>query len=67
MTVKELMARLAELDSDLVVRVADTWWQGEGYGEDWHDLDGVMPTMDVVVVHADKGYVSLVSEEDWDA
>lgn len=64
MTVKELMARLAELDENMVVRVADSYWQGEGYGEHAQDLDWLMPTVDVVVEH--DGYVSILFDGAYD-
>ena len=65
MTIKELMARLAELDENLVVRVPDTYWQGEGYGEHWQDLDWQMPMVDAVAEH--DGYVSILFDGAYDA
>ena len=36
MTVRELMAKLAQMDPDMEVRVTDTYWENEGYYE--HDV-----------------------------
>jgi hypothetical protein len=76
MTVREMMAALAQMDPEAVVRMPDTYWGAEGYGSHADDLEYLMPRVDGVV--AQGGYVAVFAadpedvedededEEDWD-
>ena len=69
MTVREMMAALAQMDPDMEVRMPDTYWESEGYGEHADDVDYLMPRVGGVAVH--DGFALVFSadpedEEDWD-
>jgi hypothetical protein len=73
MTVREMMAALAQMDPDAVVRMPDTYWESEGYGPHADDLEYLMPRVGGVA--AREGFVEVFAadgedededEEDWD-
>ena len=72
MTVREMMAALAQMDPDMEVRMPDTYWESEGYGEHADDVEYLMPRVGGVCVSED-GFVEVYAadsededEEDWE-
>ena len=43
MKIRELMEALSHLNPDLEVRIPDTFWQSEGWGEAAEDFDRLNP------------------------
>ena len=52
MLVKDLIAKLQELDQNMVIEIADGYWRSEGYNDD--DMENASSEIGVIREHNGK-------------
>jgi len=69
MKIRELMEALSKLNPELEVRIPDTFWHSEGWGENAEDFDCLNPVVYTFTVDEENNCVILndrnLVEDEW--
>lgn len=70
MKIRELMEALSHLNPELEIRIPDTFWQNEGWGEATEDFDRLNPIVYTFTVDEENGCIILndrdLVEDEWE-